>query len=209
MTDRSATSRTLRVLVASSLIVLSLGSQLTGAAVPSHDRIRVLESARPIGDATLTDQNGDAFTLGSLRGRVALVLFGYTNCPDVCPLAMEQLRELHDSGLLSPDDKVAYVLISVDGDRDTPAVVKAFLAKYSSDFIGLTAPPAAVKPIAGRFSVSFFEGGHDHGGHYTVAHSSQIFVVDPTGNVRAESYGASPEAMADVVRALNAETDGR
>jgi protein SCO1 len=207
MRKRPAISRAVYALVAGSLIVLSaLGPLRSGAAVPNRERVRALEAPKPMGDATLTDQDGAAFTLESLHGGVALILFGYTNCPDVCPVAMERLRELHDSGLLAPEEKVTYVLISVDGDRDTAAAVKAFLAKYSTDFIGLTAPPAAVKPIATRFSASFFEGGHDHGGHYTVAHSSQIFAVDPAGNVRAEIYGASLEAMADVVRALNAET---
>ena len=62
-----------------------------------------------------------------------------------------------------------------------------------------------MKPIAARLSASFFAGAHDHAGHYTVAHSPQIFVVDPAGNVRAEVYGASLEAMADVARALSAE----
>ena len=186
-------------------IVALLGALGSRAAVPSYERIRVLEAARPIHDAVLTDQDGHAFSLAKLRGRVAFVLFGYTNCPDVCPLAMERLRELRDSGTLARDEKVAYVLISVDGDRDTPEALKAFLAKYSADFIGLTAPPSAVKPIATEFSASFFPGAHDHGGHYTVAHSPQIFVVDPAGNLRAEVYGASLEAMADVAQALNAE----
>src|SRR6185295_6402051 len=118
---------------------------------------------------------------------------------------MERLRELRESGAIPRGVKVKYVLISVDGDRDTPAALKAFLAKYSPDFIGLTASPVTVKPIAARFSASFFAGAHDHADHYTVAHSPQIFVVDPAGNVRAEVYGASLDAMADVARALAAE----
>jgi protein SCO1/2 len=187
------------------LIVPLLGSPRAAAAVPNHDRIRVLESPRRIAEARLTDQDGSEFSLSSLRGGVTFVLFGYTNCPDACPAGMERLRELHDSGAIPHDVKVKYVLISVDGDRDTPAVVKAFLAKYSTDFIGLTASPNAVKPIAANFSASFFAGAHDHAGHYTVAHSPQIFVVDPAGNVRAEVYGASLGDMADVARALYAE----
>jgi protein SCO1/2 len=206
VTTRLSPTRTASVWTACLLIMPQvLGGQSAMAAVPSHERIRVLESARPIGDAQLTDQNGDAFSLSSLRGGVTFVLFGYTNCPDACPAGMERLRELHDSAALPRDAKVRYVLISVDGERDTPAVLKAFLAKYSTDFVGLTASPTAVKPLAARFSASFFAGAHDHAGHYTVAHSPQIFVVDPAGNIRAEVYGASLEAMADVANALNAE----
>jgi protein SCO1/2 len=195
-----------RVLCACALLALPLvGAQPANAAVPNHERIRVLDAARPVGEARLTDQNGDEVALSSLRGSVTFLLFGYTNCPDACPTGMERLRELHDSGTIPRGVKVKYVLISVDGDRDTPAALKAFLAKYSPDFIGLTASPSAVKPIAARLSASFFAGAHDHADHYTVAHSPQIFVVDPAGDARAEVYGASLEAMADVARALSAE----
>lgn len=192
-----------RVLAACTLLSFPF---LTSAAVPNHERIRVLDSARAIGDARLTDQDGHEAALSSLRGSVTFLLFGYTSCPDACPAGMERLRELHESGLLPRDIKIKFVLISVDGDRDTPAAMKAFLGKYSRDFIGLTASPSTVKPIAAQLSASFFAGAHDHAGHYTVAHSPQIFVVDPAGNVRAEVYGASLEAMADVARALNAES---
>ena len=66
------------------------------------------------------------------------MLFGFTNCADVCPLAMERLGQLRDSGGLNAAD-VAYVMISVDGERDTPAVMKEFLARYPEEFIGFTA----------------------------------------------------------------------
>jgi protein SCO1/2 len=191
-----------RVAAACALLALPF---LTHAAIPEHERIRALTAPSSMGEAALTNQNGERVALSSLRGSVTFLLFGYTNCPDACPTGMERLRELHDSGAIPREVKVKYVLVSVDGDRDTPAAMKTYLAKYSKDFIGLTATPAAVKPIAARFSASFFAGAHDHADHYTVAHSPQIFVVDPAGNIRAEVFGASLDAMADVARALNAE----
>lgn len=181
----------------------------TTAEVPSYDRVRALESPRSVRDAVLTDHNGTAFRLSDLKGKVAFVLFGFTNCPDVCPLSMERLRELHESGQLK-DERVAYVMISVDGERDTPAAMKAFLAKYSNDFVGLTSEPARVSSIAEQFSATFFKGGRTgHGDHYNVTHSPQIFVLDPAGRLRAELYGASLEAMAGVARALLAENNTR
>ena len=100
--------------------------------LPSFERIRALETPRTIDDAELIDQNGKPFRLSKLHGKVAFVLFGFTNCPDVCPVTMERLRELHDSGTL--DGKaVQYVMISVDGERDTPPAMREFVAKYSSD----------------------------------------------------------------------------
>jgi protein SCO1/2 len=178
----------------------------TRADLPSYDRVRVLSAPKLIEDAELVDQDGRPFRLASLRGRVALVFFGFTSCPDVCPLAMERLQQIHEAGLLDGD--VVVVMISVDGERDTPAVMKTFLARYSPTFLGLTAPPAQVEPIAARFSAVFYKGHVEHGGQYSVAHSPQVFAVDPSGRLRAELYGASNEAVAGITRAMLAEAGG-
>ena len=179
---------------------------LTAAELPALDRVRALAEPKAIADAALEDQYGREAHLADLRGKVAFVLFGFTNCPDVCPVAMERLRELHDSGKLANGD-VHYVMISIDGERDTPAAMRAFLAKYSEGFVGLTAAPDAVRPVAESFSVAFFKGAHTrHDGGYDVAHSPQIFVLDPTGALRAELYGASLDSMVTLAEALLAET---
>jgi len=205
---RSSNSRlALFILAACACLAVAEPPLPANAAVPAFERVRVLETPKPIGDVTLTDQDGAPFKLAELRGKVVLLLFGFTNCPDACPLSMERLRELHHSGLVAAED-VAYVMISVDGERDTPAAMKAFLAKYSSEFIGLTADPLRVQPIAQQFSAMFFKGARNpHDGHYDVAHSPQIFVLDPAGRVRAEVYSASLEAMAGVATALLHEKD--
>ena len=190
----------------SSVALLFLAQPVPSGAIPQLDRVRVLQEARNAPEAELTDHNGEIFSFGHLKGRVALVLFGFTHCPDVCPLGMQRMQMLEKSGVL-PKDKVAYVLISVDGERDTPDVLNAFVSKYSPDFIGITGDPGQVKPIAKSFSASFFKG-HVSGNHadYLVAHSPQIFVVDTNGLNRAEFYNASLESMVAVVTALLAES---
>ncbi len=172
--------------------------------LPSLDRVRVLPSPVAIEDIELTNQHGEPLRLSTLHGRVAFVLFGFTNCPDVCPLAMQRMRDLHVSGEVDLEN-VAYVLISVDGERDTPAQMKAFLDKYSADFVGLTGDPDIVRKIASQFSAPFFKGHMDHGGHYDVTHSPQIFLLDQQGRLRAELYNASLESMVGVVNALLTE----
>ena len=159
-----------------SAIILALVAVLVGAVV-AYAVIRQPDAQFAGNDITgaqwarafaLSDHNGQRRTLADFRGKVVLVFFGYTNCPDACPLSMERLRELNHSGLVAADD-VAYVMISVDGERDTPAAMKAFLAKYSSEFIGLTADPSRVQPIAQQFSAAFFKGSrHAHDGGYEV-----------------------------------------
>ena len=174
------------------------------AEVPKLDRVRVVETPRAIADAAFTDEEGRAARLHDLRGKVAFVLFGFTNCADVCPLTMERLGQLRDSGGLNAAD-VAYVMISVDGERDTPPVMKEFLARYPAEFVGLTAPPNRVTPVAEQFAAAFFKGAHTAHGKYDVAHSPQIFVLDAAGNLRAELFGASIESMKAVALALLAE----
>ena len=181
-----------------------MAAALAHAAVPQLDRVRVVETPRAIADAELTDEQGCTAHLRDLRGKVVFLLFGFTNCEDVCPLTMERLGQLRDSGGLNSAD-VAYVMISVDGDRDTPAVMKQFLARYPEELIGLTAPPNRVMPVAEQFSAAFFKGAHDAHGAYAVAHSPQIFVLDAAGNLRAELFGASIESMTAVALALLAE----
>jgi protein SCO1 len=174
------------------------------AEVPKLERVRVVETPRAIADAEFTDEQGRVAHLKDLRGKVAFVLFGFTNCADVCPLTMERLGQLRDSGGLNSAD-VAYVMISVDGERDTPAVMQEFLARYPEEFVGLTAEPNRVTPVAEQFSAAFFKGAHTAHGKYDVAHSPQIFVLDAGGNLRAELFGASIESMTAVALSLLAE----
>ena len=171
------------------------------AALPSYDRVRVLQAPQEVGDVALIDQDGRPFRLSQLRGRIALVFFGFTNCPDVCPMALHKLRQLEESRGEELAD-IAYVLISVDGERDTPEVMKTYLAGFSPHFIGLTEQPATVKSLAAEFKAAFFKGSSSSDGSYSVSHSPQVFVIDQAGQLRAEFYNASVEAMSGVTLAL-------
>ena len=198
------TTKLVKRLFACSAVAAALLTTTGQADVPRLDRVRVVETPRAIADAALINEEAQPIRLQQLRGKVAFVLFGFTNCADVCPLAMERLAQLHDSGSLSSAD-VSYVMISVDGERDTPAAMKAFLSRYPEEFVGLTAAPNRVTPIAEQFSAAFFKGAHSAHGEYDVAHSPQILVLDAAGNLRAELFGASIESMTAVALALLGE----
>ncbi len=188
-------------------LVCSLPAMPAGLAVPpipDFDRVRVLEPAREITDVALIDHNGRPFVLSQLRGRVALVFLGFTNCPDVCPMALQRMKQFERSGAVDPD-RVAFVMISVDGERDTPAVLEEFLGRISPRFTGVTGETAKLKSMAAEFRAAFFKNAAS-GENYTVSHSPQVFVIDPNGRLRAEFYSASLEAMAGVTRALLDET---
>ena len=195
--------RTLRQAFGVSLIALAcwgVPASAETSPLPTYDRVRILQEARDIPDAELIDHNGHPFKLSQLNGRVALVFLGFTNCPDVCPLAMAKMMQLQASRGAGLED-IAYVMISVDGERDTPEAMKKFLTQYSPQFIGLTGDPQSIKPIAKEFSVAFFKGAGT-GHNYDVSHSPQVFVMDQAGRLRAEFYNASIEAMTGVTQAL-------
>ena len=187
--------------------VLGCAAMLTGAPcaaaggaaapLPALERVTVLPAPKLLPDFRLTDQDGRTRTLASLRGAPLLVFFGFTHCPEICPAAMTKLKLLHESsgGALKA---ARVVMISVDGERDTPTVMKKYLASFSPDFIGLTGNPRSVADIAARFSAVAFKEQPDAAGNYGYFHSSQVFLVDGGGRLRATFSDASLETMAQV-----------
>jgi len=188
------------------LALLAAGCAWAGspAPLPALPRVYVNPDPAPIADFTLTDQNGKPRAFSSLRGEPALVFFGFTHCPNVCPSQLGRLKLLHESGNGALKD-VRIVLVSVDGTRDTPARLRSFLGPLSGDFIGLTGDPRATSEIAGRFAAVFFKEPAAKDGSYNVQHSTQVFAVDKAGRLRASFNDASLEDMATISRLLLAE----
>jgi len=168
---------------------------------------RVLEARPPkvLPDFELTDQDGEPFRLSKLRGSPVLLFFGFTNCPDVCPLALGQLQMI----ARSPEKAVRQarmVMVSVDGDRDKPADLKRYLGSVSPDFVGLTGDPRRVRDIAAQFSAVFFKGAPaDRSGQYLVDHTSQVYLLDRQGRLRSTFFNATVDAMTDATRAVALE----
>ena len=174
------------------------------AALPALDRVYVNPAPAPVSDFTLTDHSGRPRSFSSLQGKPALVFFGFTHCPGVCPTALGRLKLLHEArdGALK-DARV--VLISVDGERDTPSRLKSYLAPLSPDFIGLTGDSKATAKIAAQFAAVFFKEPAGKDGNYNVMHSTQVFAVDKAGQLRASFVDASIEDMATITALLLAE----
>ena len=168
---------------------------------------RVLEAKPPkaIPDFELTDQDDKTFRLSQLRGSPVLLFFGFTHCPDVCPLTLGQLQVIASS----PDKAVRQarvVMVSVDGDRDKPADLKRYLATVSPDFVGLTGDPRRVRDIAAQFSAVFFKGAPtDRSGKYLVEHTSQVYLLDRQGRLRSTFFNATVDAMTSATRLVALE----
>jgi protein SCO1 len=185
------------------LALMTMGAAAMAAAPPPQ-RTLLADPPRPIADFQLRDQTGKTVKLADFRGAPVLVFFGFTHCPDVCPTMLHQLRELqrqHGAQL----GKTRIVIISVDGERDTPEAMQTWLKPLSPDFIGLTGAPQQVHDIAGRFSATFFKVPGPKPGEYSFQHNSQVFLVDGQGRLRATFFNAPLAIMAEVTQSLARE----
>jgi protein SCO1/2 len=172
----AAAAAAILVLVAAGLIVVAYRDQAKGVAGgPLASLIG--------GKFSLIDDNGKPFTEADLKGKWHLVFFGYTHCPDVCPTALNDLSLALDK-LGAKKSKVGIVFVSVDPDRDTPAVLKSYVESFDGPIVGLTGTPAAVAQIAQDYKVYYAKHPRADGG-YDMDHSSLIYVMDPEGRFTA------------------------
>ncbi len=163
----------------------------------------VLDPPRALADFTLTDQTGAPFRLSDLRGRAALVFFGFTHCPDVCPATLAEFKRVK-AQLGSRAPEVAFVFVSVDGARDTPERLAEYVGAFDPAFIGLTGDDATLRPIAREFGV-YYQAVKPEGSQvdYLVDHTASSFALDREGRLAIVfSYGTPPEAIARRVRDL-------
>lgn len=160
------------------------------------------DSAASVGGPfTLTDQYGHKRTDKDFRAHWMLLYFGYTYCPDVCPTTLALMANV--IGKLGPDaSRVVPVFITIDPARDTPSVLKSYLAAFGPQFVGLTGTPADIAKVARSYRV-YYAKHPLPGGGYAVDHSSVIYLLDPKGKfVKAYSDDASAGAIADDLRKL-------
>jgi len=150
----------------------------------------------------LTDATGKPRTLADFKGKVVVVFFGYTQCPDVCPTTLAEIAEVK-SKLGADGDKVQAVLVTVDPERDTPEVLAAYVKNFGSDFVALRGTPEQTTAAAKEFKVFFAKVAGKTEGSYTMDHTAGSFVFDAQGRVRLFiRQGGGAEAMASDVRLL-------
>ncbi len=151
------------------------------------------------GPFKLTDQNGQTVTEQDMKGRPFLVFFGFTHCPDVCPTTLFEVSQIFRA--LGPDaDRVRALFITVDPERDTPALMKDYLSSFDPHMAGLTGDPAAVAAVAKAYRVYYKKVPLDQGG-YTMDHTAIIYLMDKEGRFVAPfSLKRTTEAAAADLR---------
>ena len=153
-------------------------------------------------DFALTDHNGQPRTLADFKGKVVVVCFGFTQCPDVCPTSLTDMAQAKQ--LLGADGaRMQGLFISVDPERDTPEVMKAYMAAFDPSFLALYAKPDELPALAQSFKIYYKKAPGSTPENYTMDHSAGSYVYDTKGRVRLYNrYGTSAQALADDLKKL-------
>jgi protein SCO1/2 len=191
-----ATPRRILVLAAALVAALLLSTALIRSTLARTASFHgtAYEPAADAPDFRLVDHSGEPVSLASFRGKTVLLFFGYTHCPDVCPLTLAKLR----SALASLDGDardVRILMVTVDPERDTPAVLADYVGRYGPEVSGLTGSREELARVALAYGVHAEAG---HGAEHAVVHTPAIFGIDAAGRLRVL---IRPDADADALRA--------
>ena len=148
----------------------------------------------------LVDQDSQPFTLDSQKGKVVLVFFGYTYCPNFCPTTMLEVQKVK-SLLGEKADQVGVLFVTVDPERDSPARLNEYLAFFDPTFVGLSGTDAQIDAIKLPWGILGAKQPADANGQYLVDHTTSLYAIDPEGNLRLVwAYGTSPEEIAEDIQ---------
>jgi len=154
-------------------------------------------------DFALTDFNGQPRSLKDYKGKIVVMFFGYTQCPDVCPTSMTELVAVKK--LLGPDgDKLQGLFVTIDPERDTPEMLKAYMANFDPSFVGLYADtPEKLAAVTKEYKVYYKKVAGKTPTSYTMDHSAGSYVYDTQGRLRLYArYGSGAGALAADIKLL-------
>lgn len=182
----------------SAALALPLLSALQGcerSGAPASFKAVDITGATYAQDLDLPDTEGKRRHIADFKGKLTVVFFGFTQCPDVCPTTMLELAQVKKA-LGADGDKVQGIFISLDPERDTPEILKAYVQNFSLDFIALRGTLEETQAAAKRFKVFYAKVPGKTEGSYSMDHTAGSFVFDAQGKVRLFTrYGAGAEAL--------------
>jgi protein SCO1/2 len=162
----------------------------------------VIDPPFPVPNFSLVTANGESFRLSDQKGKIVLLFFGYTSCPDVCPITLATFKQVHEQ-LGDDAQKVRFVMITADPDRDTPDRVAEYAARFNSDFIGLSGSQADLERVWKLLGVFVEKQDSGSAAGYLVSHTASVYVIDHNGSLLMTlPYGTSAIDMADDLTAL-------
>jgi protein SCO1/2 len=182
------------------LILLGLAAAFIGFGIYTLNKMPVSPYPEIHGHFSLHSVNGSVST-EAIRGKVGVIYFGYTHCPDVCPDTL--LRIGAALKLLKTDEiaNVAALFITTDPARDSPALMASYVRHFDSHITGLSGSAAEIETATASFLAGYKKEAADHKGGYTISHVSHITIVRPDGSIGAfMSHGSKPEDIASAIR---------
>lgn len=192
------------------LLAAPLAAGLAGcerAGGPSFKAIDIT-GAEYAQDFDLPDADGRRRTLVDFRGKVTLVFFGFTQCPDVCPTTLLEIAEVKKA-LGADGERVQGIFVTVDPERDTPEVLKAYVDNFGAGFVALRGSLEQTQEVARAFKVYFAKVPGQAAGSYTMDHTAGTYVFDAQGRVRLFTrYGSGAEALKHDLQLLLAQGAG-
>lgn len=205
--------RSILVLIALTLLLSACASAPAAAPTVASTETDVptagtlIDPPKPLSDFTLaSSEGGKPLSLSQLRGKPVLLYFGYTFCPDVCPTTLAEFIRVKKD-LASRADQLAVLMVSVDPERDTPAVLERYMKAFDPSFIGMTSDEATLRRIGGEYGL-FYQRQAVSGSSaaYLMNHSAASYLIDPQGQLRMiYSYGTPHTVIAPDVERLLAE----
>jgi protein SCO1/2 len=170
---------------------------------PSFKNIDITGGKAFGNDFSLLDPDGKVRSLSDFKGKVVVVFFGYTQCPDVCPTTLTEMQQVMT--LLGPQaDKVQVLFVTVDPDRDTAAILKQYVPAFDSRFLGLRpADEAALEKVSKDFKIYYKKVPGSSAGSYTMDHTAGSYAFDPEGLLRLYiKHAQGPETLAQDLKEL-------
>lgn len=194
----------MRYFFSAGLTIILLVNGLTGdiRAVATKSLANGVSLDKAASDFTLTDEDGRQFHLSQLRGKVVLLFFGYTHCPDACPTTMAKLARA--AKLLGNDaDRVVTLFVSVDPGRDTPDVLKHYLDYFHLHSFGLTGTKDKIDAVVKQYGARYEIEQSDSAAGYHVNHSTDLYLLDKKGElVKTFGYNDGTQTVVDGIRLL-------
>lgn len=138
---------------------------------------------KQLGQFNVLDQNNQSFGLSGFENKWSLLFFGFTHCPDICPITLNLMKQAEE--IISEREELAntqFIFVSTDPKRDTPEAMKTYINYFNPDFIGLTGEPQ-IESLNRQIGVVSILGEPDENGDYTVDHSASMFIIDPKGRI--------------------------
>lgn len=167
-----------------SLVLMPIVLLLAGCAEDPSWRTKDVTGVLPDLEFRLTDERGETVTEEAFLGEPTAVFFGYTHCPDICPITMGKLRMAIGQMPGELQDDVQVLFVSVDPERDDPERLTEYTASFGPQFVGLTSDEESLKSLTKRYRATFSYEMPDENGDYLVSHPSAVYVFDAQGKAR-------------------------